>query len=66
MLLTDGILDAAGTSGDRFGEERVRAVLRAAPPEPETLVAELTSAVSRFTGNAPQADDITCLAVTPE
>jgi sigma-B regulation protein RsbU (phosphoserine phosphatase) len=66
VLLTDGILDAAGPSGERFGEERLQSVLRAASGEPSTLVAELTAAVSHFTGNAPQADDITCLAVTPE
>jgi sigma-B regulation protein RsbU (phosphoserine phosphatase) len=66
VLYTDGILDAASPTGDRFGEERFRAVLGEAPAEPEALVGAVTAAVSRFTGNAPQADDVTCLAVAPD
>jgi sigma-B regulation protein RsbU (phosphoserine phosphatase) len=66
VLLTDGILDAAGVSGERFGEERLRSVLSTAPADPEGLVRAVTGAVSHFTGNAPQADDITCLAVSPD
>ena len=65
-LLTDGILDAVAPSGERFGDDRLRAVLREASGDPAALVREVTAAVSRFTGNAPQADDLTCLAVSPE
>jgi sigma-B regulation protein RsbU (phosphoserine phosphatase) len=66
VLYTDGILDAASPTGDRFGDERFRAVLASAPGDPDALVREVTTAVSLFTGNAPQADDLTCLAVSPD
>lgn len=65
VLLTDGFLDAIGPAGEQFGDERVLAVVASAPPTPVELVARLTEAVTTFTGNAPQADDLTCLAVSP-
>jgi sigma-B regulation protein RsbU (phosphoserine phosphatase) len=65
VLLTDGVLDAAGPSGERFGEERLHALLRSAPADPSGMVRAITEEVARFTGNVPQADDVTCLAVTP-
>jgi sigma-B regulation protein RsbU (phosphoserine phosphatase) len=65
VLLTDGFLDAVGPGGDRFGEERVVEALSRLPSEPKALVKGLTDAVVAFTGNVPQADDLTCLAVTP-
>jgi sigma-B regulation protein RsbU (phosphoserine phosphatase) len=65
VLVTDGFLDAVGPAGDRFGEERLAAVVSDLPSEPEPLVRGLTDAVTGFTGNVPQADDLTCLALSP-
>ena len=65
VLLTDGFFDAVGPTGEQFGEERVTAVVSSASPVPVELVAKLTEAVATFTGNVPQADDLTCLAVAP-
>jgi len=65
VILTDGFLDAVGPAGEQFGEERVVDVLSKGPALPIELVASLTQAVATFTGNVPQADDLTCLAVSP-
>ena len=65
VLLTDGFLDAVGPSGERFGEERLSRTLAAAVGDPGEVVRRLCAAVSEFTANVPQADDLTCLAVTP-
>ena len=65
VILTDGFLDAVGPAGEQFGEERVMDVLAKGPALPIELVANLTQAVVKFTGNVPQADDLTCLAVSP-
>jgi sigma-B regulation protein RsbU (phosphoserine phosphatase) len=65
VILTDGFLDAVSASGERFGEARLVKTLGEAPAEPTELVRHLGAAVTEFTGNVPQADDLTCLAVTP-
>ncbi len=65
VLLTDGFLDAVGETGERFGEERLSRTLAAAAGDPGEVVRRLCAAVSEFTANVPQADDLTCLAVTP-
>jgi len=65
VLLTDGFFDALGPSGEQFGEERVHGVIAAATCDPAGLVARLTAEVTSFTGAVPQADDLTCLAVSP-
>jgi phosphoserine phosphatase RsbU/P len=65
VILTDGILDALGPAGDRFGEERLHPLVASLPGEPSGLVSGLTKSVLEFTGNVPQADDLTCLAVSP-
>lgn len=65
VVLTDGFLDAVRADGERFGDERLGAALAAAPSDPSPLVAALVAETTRFTGNQPQADDLTCLAVTP-
>ena len=63
ILLTDGFLDAVGPEGDRFGEERLLPVLAGLSGTPTDIVRGMTDAVTGFTGNVPQADDMTCLAV---
>jgi serine phosphatase RsbU (regulator of sigma subunit) len=66
VLVTDGFLDAVGPAGDRYGEERLAAVVSDLPSEPSSLVHGLVDAVTGFTGNVPQADDLTCLALSPK
>lgn len=63
VVLSDGPGDAVGAGGERFGDERVLATLKAAPGDPDALVGGLLEAVATFTGNRPQADDQTLLAI---
>jgi sigma-B regulation protein RsbU (phosphoserine phosphatase) len=63
MLLSDGIADAVGETGDRFGDERVAQTISKGPGDPGALVKGLCEATSAHTGNRPQADDQTLLAV---
>ena len=65
VILTDGFLDAVGPGGDRFGDERLLDTLSRDGGAPAALVERLTRTVVGFTGNVPQADDLTCLAVSP-
>jgi sigma-B regulation protein RsbU (phosphoserine phosphatase) len=64
LLYTDGVTEALDPLGDQFGRERLREVLRqGAQDGPERLVAEVFAAVQRFAAGAPQADDLTALAL---
>lgn len=63
LLLSDGIADAVGEGGLRFGDERVAATVAKGPGDPAALVKGLCDATAAFTGNRPQADDQTLLAV---
>jgi len=63
VVLSDGPGDAVGEGGERFGDARVRATITALPGDPQTLVTGLLDATAEFTGNRPQADDQTLMAV---
>lgn len=63
VLLSDGIGDAEGEGGARFEDERVNACIASAAADPKALVAKLLEATAAFTGNQPQADDQTLLAI---
>jgi sigma-B regulation protein RsbU (phosphoserine phosphatase) len=63
VILSDGPGDALGAGGERFGDERVRETISAAPAHPTQLVNALLEATATFSGNRPQADDQTLLAV---
>lgn len=64
LLYTDGVTEAMNPDNACFGEHRLIECLRqfhlAAPRD---LVAAIQSCVSHFAGSAPQADDITLLAI---
>ncbi len=63
VLYTDGLTDARGAA-DRFGERRLRDVLRDhAAASPTTLLAELDAAIAAF-ATGPQADDTAAVALT--
>ena len=57
VAFTDGVTDAVGAGGERWGTERLRASLAAAPNgEPSSLRARLAQALDEFQVGA-QADD---------
>ena len=65
LLYTDGVTEAQNSDGVQFGLERLREIFRERAPEgPETATSEVFSAVREFAGDAPQFDDITCLALS--
>ena len=64
FLYTDGITEAADTSGGHYGKERLRGFLDANARQPlRELLPGLRSDVAAFTGSAEQSDDITMLAI---
>jgi sigma-B regulation protein RsbU (phosphoserine phosphatase) len=64
LLYTDGVTDARGPSGERFGDERLLETVESARAG---TAAEVISAVSdayhRFQADMPAADDVTLVAV---
>ena len=69
-LYTDGVTDAASSSGERFGYERFVAELagyregnREAAESVEAVVGRVVAAVLAFQGEQPAADDVALLAV---
>jgi len=64
LLYTDGATEAADAQSELFGRERLSAAARAAPAaSAQALCDHLVQAVAAYHGAAPQADDITLLAV---
>ncbi len=62
VLFTDGITEAENQSGDLFGTERILAFVSAHRHETShDIVHGLCLAVRRFTGSAPQNDDVTAI-----
>lgn len=66
LLVTDGLLEARNERSETFGWERIKAALRSGQAHPEAAVRRLLDALEEFTGGAPQADDITLVAVGVE
>ena len=64
VLYTDGVTEAVNASGEQFGIERIHQVFTAGLPEDSEQAAHaMFKAVSGFTGDTPQFDDITCLVL---
>jgi len=62
---TDGVVDARGPSGEEYGDGRLRALLGAAGRVgAEETLARIMAAVEAHTGDAPRADDETCLVLS--
>ena len=61
LLFTDGVTDTPGAE-DRFGEQRLRATISAAPPEPAALLATVSAALDAF-AHGTGRDDRAMLAV---
>jgi phosphoserine phosphatase RsbU/P len=62
LLFTDGVTEATDESGAFFESERLLEVVRNDVPA-QDLCDLIVAAVARFRGSAPQADDITLLAL---
>lgn len=63
FLYSDGVSEAEDDAGGFFGRERLTEALARAGREPRAVVEEVLRAVHRFAAGAPQADDITALAL---
>jgi sigma-B regulation protein RsbU (phosphoserine phosphatase) len=65
LLYTDGITDATNEEGEFFGLERLQATFAGNPPRDSRAANDAVfEALQNFVGDAAQADDITCLALS--
>ena len=67
LLYTDGVTEAFDPDGQEFGDARLLHTLQqlsaAGPLQAQPLAAGVLAAVHAFERGAPQADDITCMAL---
>ena len=63
VLYTDGITEARSPDGALFGDDRLVAALGAADEDATRVARAIMDAVDTFTAGAPQADDLTLIAV---
>ena len=69
VLHSDGFSEAANAQEQLFGFDRTMEVIRQGCSErlsPEELIEKLIGEVKAFTGDEPQADDMTCVVVKVE
>jgi|HubBroStandDraft_1064217.scaffolds.fasta_scaffold48036_4 sigma-B regulation protein RsbU (phosphoserine phosphatase) len=64
LLYTDGISESCGESGEQLGLDRLLSIARGLPVESAEAAGQgLLSAVERFRGSVPPADDVTVVAL---
>lgn len=64
LLHTDGVREAIGSEEEEFGMERMTDCFRvAAPLGSESVLARIQEELGQFTGDGPQMDDITLVAI---
>ena len=64
LIGSDGVWDAENTSGERFGRERVKALMRThAELPPEKIIEKMSAEIETFQGDMDQNDDITLVIV---
>jgi sigma-B regulation protein RsbU (phosphoserine phosphatase) len=64
LLYTDGVTEAESTKSAMFGMQRLeQAILEVRGQPARTVVEHVIARVEAFAKGAPQADDITCVAV---
>lgn len=61
VLYSDGVPDAINLAGERFGADRLRAIVQSQAADAATLAEAIFTSVLAFQGGAPQFDDITLL-----
>ncbi|HUM02326.1 MAG TPA: SpoIIE family protein phosphatase [Thermoanaerobaculia bacterium] len=65
VLYTDGVTEAADRSGALLGEERMKKAVAAAGGKPDAVRQAILDLVTRFSGDEPQADDLTLVCFGP-
>ena len=64
VVCSDGVTEARDIKGEEFGRDRLlEAVVSCHGQKADEVLERLLSAVARFSAGAPQADDITVLAL---
>ncbi len=63
LLYSDGVSEALNSRGDLFGEARLQSAICAGSGGSEELVRRVLKSVRDFAGTAPQADDLTLVAI---
>ncbi len=63
LLMTDGVVEARGTDGDMFGEQRVLDLVAGHRGGARALVDDVFAEARAWMGGRPQADDVTLVAV---
>ncbi|MBQ8456619.1 MAG: serine/threonine-protein phosphatase [Prevotella sp.] len=68
LLYTDGLTEARNANRELLGRQRILAeanrVIQAARTEPQEVIDRMVHAVSEFTGDTEQSDDLTLLAIS--
>jgi phosphoserine phosphatase RsbU/P len=59
MLVTDGITEARNPAGEFYGPERLKEIIRKAPPGPAAIGPAVLADVKQFAAGRPQGDDMT-------
>jgi len=64
VIFTDGLVEAENRTQQEYGEERLMVMLHSSVAlAPAMMLKTIMADVDRFTGDAPQHDDITCILV---
>ena len=63
VFYTDGVTEAFNAEGEEFGMDRLLRIFESPPGDCRTTISSIFEAVNAFAGDAPQFDDITCLAL---
>jgi hypothetical protein len=63
VLYTDGVTDAVGPGGERFGRERLLAALEQPAGSAQEVVDRIRAALEGFADGHPQRDDVACLVL---
>jgi sigma-B regulation protein RsbU (phosphoserine phosphatase) len=63
LLSTDGLIEAKDDKEGRFGWDRIEDCLRSGGSDVESVKSRISSSLSRFVGECPQADDTTLVLV---
>jgi serine phosphatase RsbU (regulator of sigma subunit) len=61
LLATDGVGEARDATGEQLGEERIAAILRDAPADPQALCDVLVAAADQYSGGV--QDDLAIVAL---
>jgi phosphoserine phosphatase RsbU/P len=63
LLVTDGVFDARGLTGERYGLDRLNAVAGRGSPAPRSLLDRMLADLRRFAGQHTSSDDVTAVAI---